>query len=115
MQLASLKESRKKNEKTIHSLQDTIQEREMEIHTLSQQIAENDQKEKMSMELVGSKMNIIQHEVGEVHTASRLSHEEPSCYQKHITLLPSATFRLLKLEIYMHLCLECALRLVVFV
>ena len=94
MQLAVLEENKKQSMKTICSLHDAVQEKEVKIHALSQQIAakEVQGKGQMSMELADMKINMVrlQNEVDQLRTEVTLYQKEASYYQDHATALLTA-------------------------
>lgn len=91
MQLSLLEESKKKKMKNVHSLQKTIQEKDVEVKKLSQQIKrrEDQEEDQTSMELVDMKMNKIQlqKEMDQLLTRLKLSLDEASFYQECVTSL----------------------------
>ena len=94
LQLASLKESKQKNDQAIDTLQKTIDKRETEIQHLSQQIAAKEDRIKQQtdtldaveldhmLELEDMKMKIIEleHERNCARTAAELAQEEARLY-----------------------------------
>ena len=95
MQLAVLEENKKQSMKTICSLRDAVQKKEVEIGVLSQQITTREQQEKdqMSKELADMKMNMmqLQNEVDRLRTEVTLCQKEASYYHDHATALLAAT------------------------
>ena len=88
----------------ILNLQETLQQKEDELKDTLQAAkkqkdtedsAELQLKEEMSMEMTEMKMNIIrlQDEVSRLRTAMKLSQEEASCYQEYATSISTGKIK----------------------